>query len=460
MTHHATVLARRDSIPADSMCESRRAPLICRYMRLHLSTPIRDRRRAMRIIVAMSALLCAYAPPAWSATLATRIDRAVHASPVGPTSSVYVYEADSGTPIYQYHADRSSIPASNLKLVTASAVLRRLGPNYRFRTRLALRGRQSVHTFAGNLYLVGGGDPSLSTRAFGRNILEGGANLDGLWKSLHQLGVTRITGKLIVVDTFLDHKRYVSTWPAGIAFDQCQALGALTVNHAMPGATLAGTSVRNPAIHAGEALRASLLRHGIRIDRRTVQGTLPVDATTVASLYSPPLHRLVRFMNRYSDNFTAEILLKDLGRIARGAGTTTAGRQEATLQLALMGIDTSAFHVVDGSGLSYSNAATARGLGILVRIAQHDPTIGWALYQSLPSSGISGTLAHRMNHYPTKTRVRAKTGTLRVASALTGTATRLNGRQYGFSVVTSSGAGISAHDARALQDRIGTILVH
>ena len=421
----------------------------------------RRRRRALLVgLSTLAALLTIAAPSAWSATIANRIDRAVHASSVGPATSVYVSAADTGTRIYEYHPNRVSIPASNLKLVTAAATLRRLGPDYRFRTRLALRGHQTGTTYVGNIYLVGGGDPSLSTRAFGRDILEGGANLDRLWKHLNNLGIRRITGKLIVVDTFHDHKRYVSTWPAGVAFDECPALGALTVNHAMPGASLAGSSVHNPSIHAGEALRASLLRHNIRIDRRTVQGTLPADATTVAYLYSPPLQQLVRFMNRYSDNFTAEILLKDLGRIARGSGTTQAGRQEAIHQLALMGIDTSAFTMLDGSGLSYANAATSRGLATLVRIAEADPIIGGPFFRSLPSSGVSGTLIHRMDRYPAKSRVRAKTGTLRVASALSGTATRLSGRRYVFSVVTSSGAGVSALDARALQDRIGTILVH
>lgn len=415
------------------------------------------RRRAL--LAAATACVLINATVAQAAPLSLRVDRALHRSGLSSITGIYIYDAVTGAPIYTHRSNAPIVPASNEKLVTATATLKRLGPTRTFRTRFALRGAQSGSTLNGNIYLVGGGDPSLSTRRFGRRNLGASTSIDSLWKALHGRGIRRIEGKLVVVDSYLDRSRYVSSWPARFRFDQSPALGALTINHATLGESLAGNKVRNPALHAGAVLRAQLRTHGIRVTGRTAQGKLAPDATTIATLQSPPLSKLVRFMNLTSDNFTAEILLRNLGRIARNSGTTGSGVQEATLQLALLGVDASTFHIADGSGLSYSNTTTARSLGILVRTAQADPLIGASIFRSLPSSGVSGTLAERMRRRPFRSRVRAKTGTLGISSALTGTATRVNGRRYGFSIVTTSWAGIPTTRARALQDRIASILV-
>ena len=417
----------------------------------------RNRVHVFAAIVA--ATLVFGASTAESAPLSLRIDRAIHRSGLAAITGVYVYDASTGAAVYTHQPNMPIVPASNEKLITAAAALKRLGPDRTFRTRLALRGTQSGSTFRGNIYLVGGGDPSLATRTFGRRNLGMSTNVDGLWKALNARNIRRITGKLVVVDSYIDRSRFVSSWPVRFRYDQSPALGALTINHATLGSTLAGQKVHNPALHAGSVLRAQLRKHGIRISGRTAQGKLAPDASTIATLTSPSLRHIVRFMNLTSDNFTAEILLRDLGRIARGRGTTKAGTEEASLQLALLGVDASSFDIVDGSGLSYTNTTSARALGTLLRIAQADPVIGSAMYRSLPSSGVSGTLSARMIHQPYKSRVRAKTGTLGISSALTGTATRVNGRRYGFSIVTTSWAGIPTTSSRALQDRIASILV-
>ncbi len=423
------------------------------------STPRRRINTTAGMMLALAALLvlpqCAAA-----ASIETRIERAIQRSGLAPQTSVYVFDERSGMPIYSHRAGYRSIPASNQKLVTAAAVLHRFGPDHRFTTRLALRGRQQGTTWRGNVYLVGGGDPSLSTRRFGRRNLGSATNFDALWKPLKARGIRRISGKLVVDDSFHDRTRYVSHWPRRFRFNQSPALGGLTVNRSTLGSSIAGPSVSNPALHAGSVLRRQLRSHGIRISQRTTEGRLPADAQVVATLNSPSVRTLVQFMNLASDNFTAEILLKNLGRSVHGVGSTDAGSRAARLQLGLLGLDPAAFTVRDGSGLAYSNSAAPRSLGSLVFAAQHNPNIGPSFYRSLPASGISGTLSGRMKRAPYRGRVRAKTGTLRVASGLTGTAERARtGRRYGFSVITTNWGGVDATRARALQDRVASILV-
>jgi PBP4 family serine-type D-alanyl-D-alanine carboxypeptidase len=162
---------------------------------------------------------------------------------------------------------------------------------------------------------------------------------------------------------------------------------------------------------------------------------------------------MVRFMDRESDNFTAEMLLKQLGLTELGRGTSAAGAAVVTQALVQAGVPMTGVRIVDGSGLSRLDRLTATALGSLLKIAWEDPTVGPALLGSLPVAGVNGTLQHRLNKPPARGRVLAKTGTTDTASSLSGYA----GDRYAFAVV-QNGHPLSYWWARRAQDRFAQIL--
>jgi serine-type D-Ala-D-Ala carboxypeptidase/endopeptidase (penicillin-binding protein 4) len=158
-------------------------------------------------------------------------------------------------------------------------------------------------------------------------------------------------------------------------------------------------------------------------------------------------------MNRESDNFTAELLLKHLGAVDEGAGTSAAGAKVVGRVLATAGVPLSGVRIVDGSGLSPRNRLTAGALiGVLVA-AWRDPLIHPAFVESLAVAGVNGTLEHRMERRPARGAVLAKTGTTRESSALSG---YVRGR-FAFAVL-QNGRPVSHFWARRAQDRFAAVL--
>jgi PBP4 family serine-type D-alanyl-D-alanine carboxypeptidase len=158
-------------------------------------------------------------------------------------------------------------------------------------------------------------------------------------------------------------------------------------------------------------------------------------------------------MNTESDNFTAELLLKQLGAVDEGVGSSQAGAKAATRILREAAIPLAGVRLVDGSGLSPRNRLTAAALiGILVA-AWHDPVIRPAFVRSLAVAGVNGTLEDRMRRAPTRGAVLAKTGTTSESSALSGYVRN----RYAFAVL-QNGRPVSLFWARRAQDRFATVL--
>jgi serine-type D-Ala-D-Ala carboxypeptidase/endopeptidase (penicillin-binding protein 4) len=161
----------------------------------------------------------------------------------------------------------------------------------------------------------------------------------------------------------------------------------------------------------------------------------------------------VAYMNRESDNFTAELLLKQLGAVDRGRGTSAAGAEAVRGALRGAAIPLAGVRIVDGSGLSARNRLTAAAvIGILV-VAWHDPRIRPAFVHSLAVAGVNGTLEDRLERPPARGAVLAKTGTLPESSALSGYA---RGR-WAFAVI-QNGRPVSQFWARQAQDRFASVL--
>jgi len=162
---------------------------------------------------------------------------------------------------------------------------------------------------------------------------------------------------------------------------------------------------------------------------------------------------LVRSMDRDSDNFTAEMLLKQVGAVQGGGGTTADGAGVTTGLLQAAGVPLDGVRLVDGSGLSRLDRWTPAALVTLLRAMWDDPGVQPALLASLPVAGRTGTLSDRMRTGPARGLVRAKTGTTSNASALSG----FVGDRYVFSVL-ENGWPVSWTYARISQDRFATVL--
>jgi len=182
-------------------------------------------------------------------------------------------------------------------------------------------------------------------------------------------------------------------------------------------------------------------------------GTADTAAVPLASVDSPTLASIVRWMDRNSDNFTAEMLLKQLGAVQAGAGTTAAGAGVVTGLLAQAGIPMTGVRLVDGSGLSLLDRVTASELVSLLTTMWNDPGVRPELLASLPVAGRNGTLVDRMRGTVAAGVVLAKTGTTDNASALSG----FVGDRYVFSVL-ENGDPVDWDWARLSQDRFAIAL--
>jgi D-alanyl-D-alanine carboxypeptidase/D-alanyl-D-alanine-endopeptidase (penicillin-binding protein 4) len=359
---------------------------------------------------------------------------------------------DGARVLFERNPDLPVTPASTLKLLTAAAVVTRLDPASRLRTDVVAATPPAGGTVAGDLWLVGGGDPVLGTMAyrakFRRPRLVNA--VEGLADTLVTAGLRQVQGRVVGDDSRYDRQRYLPSWPARyVAADETGPLSALAVNDGFLAWSPQHVPAADPAIHAARVLTDLLRARGVRVDGAPASGRAPLGATTVASLASPTIGELVGQMLLDSDNDTAELLLKELGRSGLGTGTTTAGRAVVADTLQRLGLPTRGIRQVDGSGLDPGNRVTCRLLtSLLVRVP--------ALQQWLPVAGQSGTLTDRFVATPVAGRLRAKTGSIRGVAALAGVADGSGGRRLTFAYLQNDVGGTRG---RQLQDELGHVLV-
>lgn len=401
----------------------------------------RVRARFRLVGVALALLL---APGAAEARLdqATPLERKLARALAVPhvsssRSAAVAFDLGSGEVVFSQNAGRSLAPASTAKLPLTYALLTALGPAFRIQTEVVGRGEQRGAVWHGDLVLVGRGDPTLSR-----------GDLARLARLVRGKGIGRVTGSVVGDESWFDARRMAPGWKASFYIEQSPPLSALVVDRAR----YDGRISRNPALAAAAVFREELARAGIPAGRATTGGAgaygLPLGAVV-----SPPLASMVRFMDRESDNFTAELLLKELGAVVAGRGSTVAGAQVVTRSLAAAGVPLAGVRISDGSGLSRLDRLTVNALVVLLEAAWSDPTVRGPFVAALPVAGISGTLEDRMRRPPARGRVAAKTGTTREASGLSGF---VRGR-YAFAIL-QNGNPVSSWWARVAQDRFATVL--
>jgi serine-type D-Ala-D-Ala carboxypeptidase/endopeptidase (penicillin-binding protein 4) len=395
--------------------------------------------RRQRWAAVLAVLLAVVLSPQAAASLRGDLDRALRSPYVSPslTGAIAIDLAD-GAGVYRHNAGLSLQPASNEKLVVALAALARLGPQFRIKTQVLGEGALTGSVWQGRLVLKGYGDPSL-----------GRYDLARLAAQVRNAGITHVTGRIVGDESYYDTRRTAPGWKPSYYKEESPPLSALIVNRGKVGTRI----VDNPAFAAARAFRRALIEAGVGVPSSATTGVAAADAVLVGQRRSHELSGLVRRMNLVSDNFYAEMLLKQLGARMRGAGTTAAGARVAVNVLDGRGVPLDGVRIVDGSGLSRYDRLTARALAALLIAAWSDPEIKDVFVASLPVAGVSGTLEDRMTRWPAYGKVRAKTGTTSTSSSLSGYVRT----RYVFSIL-QNGYPVAWYYARKTQDRFATVL--
>jgi serine-type D-Ala-D-Ala carboxypeptidase/endopeptidase (penicillin-binding protein 4) len=397
------------------------------------------RARALAAAGVAAAALALAATSGAAGSLALQLDRALHGPSVRyAASGAEVVDLDTGEVVYSHNATLPLRPASNEKLAVTYAALTALGPSFRIETDVLGEGEQDGGVWRGDLVLKGYGDPTLSSR-----------DLRLLAAQVRADGITAVTGRVLGDETWFDGRRTAPGWKAEFYLNESPPLSALVVDRAAVG----GRTSRQPALAAAQLFVQALARAGVRVAHGASLGAADDAAVALASIDSPTLETMLHWMDQVSDNFTAEMLTKELGAVQAGAGTTAAGIGLVRSLLADAGVPLAGVTLVDGSGLSLDDRLTPAALVALLETMRDDPDMQPVLIRALPLAGRTGTLHDRMRGTAAAGVVRAKTGTTDNATSLSGFA----GDRYVFSVIVN-GSPVSWLGSRVAEDRFAVAL--
>ncbi|HXG23976.1 MAG TPA: D-alanyl-D-alanine carboxypeptidase/D-alanyl-D-alanine-endopeptidase, partial [Chthonomonadales bacterium] len=433
---------------------------------------------------------------------------------LGGIQGVIVQSLADGSIWYERNPHLLLLPASNQKLFTSAAALHLLGPDWRYLTPLLRYGRvDRKGTLHGNLYLKGSGDPSLSDKdlytfvqavhragirrirgrvigdesRFDRRRYGDGWSWDDMsYYYSPQISALNLNGNLVWAQVNPGKKvgaplrvivtptsNYVQVVNRAVTTAKGTRIRLviereLGKNRILIEGTLAldappdtrmpqGITLENPALYAAHVLTKQLRSAGIRVDGSPTTGTSPRRAHEIARHYSPPLSTILKRLHKTSDNLIAECLLKTLGaeKGKTQLGTTEHGIRVAKAALNRMGIDPDTLVMADGSGLSRHNLVSAHSVAALLRTMYAHPHAKTFL-DSLPLAGVEGTLKRRLKGTPAENNVRAKTGTMRNVSCLSGYVTTRDGEPLLFVILMNNHRDNAA--ARDIQDKIVSLL--
>jgi serine-type D-Ala-D-Ala carboxypeptidase/endopeptidase (penicillin-binding protein 4) len=404
---------------------------------------------------------------------------------------IEIYSLDRHEILYEARKDRLFIPASNLKLITTATALERLGPDYRFPTRLYTSGKLQGDTLYGDLYIKGYGDPKLVTEQMWLLVNE-----------LENLPLRKIVGNIIADDSFFDALLHAKTWmPSGGSEAYNAPLGALSFNfntvtvYVSPGDHAGDTprvvvepdtkylkiknrtqtlprgkrgrltvqridrggydeislkggismsrpraryfvNITDPTKYSVSVFKDYLARVGIEVVGETLSGKVPKGAKLLVNHKSEPLSLALRGLNKFSNNFVAEQIVKILAVEKFGApGTTENGLKVIHEYMQSLGFAHDQFSILDGSGLSRQNRLTPNQI---IRVLEHvrkDLSIFPEFISALGVMGVDGNVRKRMNGVEESQKARVKTGTLNSVSSLSGYFQSTDGEWFAFSIL-------------------------
>lgn len=373
-------------------------------------------------------------------------------------SSLSILVRDGKSTLFDRRSSWRRIPASNQKLLLSMALLDTLGPQFTFPTKawaepsrppLVEAGEPDVRdgVLRSNLWVTGSGDPTISKAGggYGGHLSVEPTWIGGLARAIKQSGIRKINGRVIGVRSRFRHDWDAPGWKANFNERYVALPSALTID----GNIRKGRFIHNPEVRLAQVLTKTLEKKGVEVRRGPrAWKKRPKGLAWVAAVRSRPLAALLGHMNRVSSNFFAEVFGKALAVGAgRRPGTIALGAEALEGWMAARRVSVRAH---DGSGLSYANRVSPKGI---VRLLGKAEGAGWgkALFRSLPKGGW-GTLRNRLHDV----RIRAKTGTLDGVSSLSGWLWLRRSQTWArFSIVSN---GRSTWKAKSVEDRVVHLL--
>lgn len=426
--------------------------------------------------------------------------------------SAHVVDLANGRTIFESNADQALMPASVMKMIVGAAALDRLGPEFKYETRLGVTAR--------DLVVIGSGDPTIGDEklcaARGQKIT---AVFNAWADALLKRNIAHIPGRLIVDDSIFESAFTHASWPrdqyqdwyeapiGGLNFaDNCvevsvtpradaaqPALSLIPANTYMSlinkaqmsgrtrlvarrafetpeiivsgGCTkaerLGPIAVVDPGLFFAASLRTVLAARGIRIDGpierlRIVNADrqLPKEFRVIATHRAPLVDALKR-AGQDSLGMMAEGILKTIGAASGGTGSWPTGRAAVIAFVRRLGVSDNGFSIDDGSGLSRENRVSARAATVVLAY-MHRHAAAETFRDCLALSGSRGTLLKRLRTPDVKNRIYAKTGYINSVRTLAGYIRTADDRWLAFAFFYNNSA--STAPLSAAQDKACRIL--
>ncbi|WP_316770749.1 D-alanyl-D-alanine carboxypeptidase/D-alanyl-D-alanine endopeptidase [Streptomyces sasae] len=359
---------------------------------------------------------------------------------LGSTLSGVVIDAASDKQVWGHDATTALMPASNTKLGTATAALTVLGPDHRFTTK-AVYGD-------GTLTLVGGGDRTLTTEDLTEMAKTAVAGLKNA-------GLTSV--QVHVDDSLFPEPTLATGWNDGYYPDSIAPVRALVVD---------GNHVTDTALDAGQVFAKALTDQGVTVTGDVTHGVVGTGDVPVAVHQSGRLSTIVKQMLKVSDNDIAETLLRMTALGAGRSATFEDGTAVVREVLGRYGISLDNYEIHDGSGLSRANRIPAQTIADILDLAadpRHAQTLKYII-DGLPVAGEAGsTLGPEWGRFDTADsqcavgKVKAKTGTLTGAIALSGLTKAQDGQWKIFSFIENNSTAAPADIKDALDGLAATV---
>lgn len=413
---------------------------------------------------------------------------------------IAIYALDDKNMLYENNSQRLFVPASNMKLVTSACALSKLGPDFQFRTEIFSTGGIENGTLKGNLILKGFGDPTISGRFKDKQVtkvleewtdslkrhrieeIEGDIYADESyfdtirwgpgwsWDDLSYWYAAEISA-LSFNDNCLD-----------LYFKAAKTVGApvqLVINPktnyikiynnsltSPPGTektidyfrppfgntvTIFGNipvddsvilpdyvSVHDPAAYTVFVFKEVLGKAKLKVHKnKKYQKNRNSSRNLVFRYYSPPLTEIVKVINKRSQNFFADCVLKTLGKEIKDQGSFVGGVSVLLDFLQEIGIPENQYKIYDGSGLSYMNLLTPNCLIKLLEYMYQSPYFN-NFYESMAIPGIDKGVEQRMNGLDLTDKMRAKTGFITNAICFSGYIKDKSNKLYAFSIMVNN----------------------
>jgi serine-type D-Ala-D-Ala carboxypeptidase/endopeptidase (penicillin-binding protein 4) len=410
-------------------------------------------------------------------------------------------DTDSSTVIHEFNSSRSLVPASVIKTVTTGTALSLMGPGYRFSTLLQHDGKAEGNVLKGNIYIRGGGDPTLGSDVFGSTSIE---KVVSRWvQEIKLLGVDTIQGAIIGDADLYEYDLVPAGWAwedmqsdycagaCGLSFREnmydleftcsggnvyCKArpdipgmklynqvkynsgvaksyafvMGAPYMNERVVlgevnSSHVARSNIPDPAFFCAYTLYRYLQNSGITVkDSCTTVRKIKQagkyekkERKTIHTTYSPALADIVAHTNAVSQNFYAETLLKAISVSQNGYGSTVGGVNEVIRFWKSKGVDLRGFYMVDGSGVSRFNSITPKQLTSMLVAYKKEEKIFPSFFSSLPVAGY-GSTADVCEGTCAQDKVHFKSGYMTRVRCFTGYVETKGGKLLAFTMMSNN----------------------